>query len=358
MDPCSIFGLVTTCVTIAGGASRLVHQLHSLRTRLQSVDVRMQLLETQVRALKTATANISEWLKDSPEDFGRNEEPAVDLGAVLEACDTLILLLQEHASKALSRVDRLGSIDLQAKIKTLWEEDDIKELQELLRNQVQSLNLMLQCFQLPSRADRRAMLTSADMRESIKKAQDTSSSLRWLMDDESCLTEKTTGTRASNCLDHNVTFDFDAEVMGSRVYRDTFASMIGNDLRGGPKEMPLPSSSGASLNEKTQAHRTSENRMSEKPIPGDRNTFSTILHTEAGRQRALDGLLMTRNTMKATELLQRWISPESHTAVVCENAIWILQTEPQCESEWQIPVAYAFVSDSFCELGMVPIKAI
>jgi len=108
-------------------------------------------VSSQVSAIKTISKHLAARL-DSTFD-ARGDEAAQDeeedllstLRDVLEACDPLIILIQEQVSKVRCGKRTLG---IRAKTSYLWNEQLVSHYGQLLQGQVQALSALLQCMQM------------------------------------------------------------------------------------------------------------------------------------------------------------------------------------------------------------------
>jgi hypothetical protein len=144
MDPATIVGLVASCMTICVKAGKLSRDLKDLRTRFKNVEHAITIVSAQVAAISASTSRLSYWLESSSSshEYGRIVS---EFTPVLESCDALLALVQEHVTNVKGTSD---SLIFRSRLKHMWNESTLQRYREDLGSQVQALSLMIQCIRL------------------------------------------------------------------------------------------------------------------------------------------------------------------------------------------------------------------
>ncbi|RDL41329.1 Transducin (Alpha subunit), insertion [Venustampulla echinocandica] len=222
MDPISVIGLAESLVGISDIIAKSLRRLINLQSRYRSASLVVSLLIGQLTTLKAAVNQITEWAGSSLFNTPKNEQVVADLKTSLESCKLLILVLEERISQ-LER-DTSGSLNVKGKVEFLWEESDLKEFSNHLNNQANALNLLLTALHCRTTFERNALLQDDESRRIIKRVEDNRASLLSLRDSASENTRRSKLTDNSNLLDTE--FDFDQEVVTTRVYRAALRSTL------------------------------------------------------------------------------------------------------------------------------------
>ncbi|KAI9777720.1 MAG: hypothetical protein M1839_008639 [Geoglossum umbratile] len=179
MDPFSIVALVGSCVKIAGGATTLVTDIHSLGQKYKNVEPAARLLAGQVSAIQIGVQRFSSWLDDHPPALSR--EDRIVLGRSLEDCDYLITHIHAHVSNITSSS---GRPTFRSKVRYTWDETSIREYRESLQSQVQALHFSLDVIQKLPITSGQSLFDSSDSRQILEKARDDASEVLGSWDSE------------------------------------------------------------------------------------------------------------------------------------------------------------------------------
>ncbi|KAE8341040.1 hypothetical protein BDV24DRAFT_132810 [Aspergillus arachidicola] len=217
-----VVGLVSSCIAIGELAVKSLRLLHSLQQKVNNSGLHLQTVRTQISAVNAAVTHIQSWLNTcsgNPCTVGGLIE---DLQLSLDGCKSLLEIFSEQATQVIKEHDTQGWID---KIKLVWNETDLTQYRDMLRDQVQALSLLLQVVQLPTQSEQTSALAVTETQKIIQRARDDSTSLVLLRDTDTCRTigskqDKDDGERLS------MSFDFDSEVFQSRAYQVALAPYI------------------------------------------------------------------------------------------------------------------------------------
>ena len=144
MDPCSAVGLVSGAVTVALAIGTAIQRLRTLQGQYSSSE---QVLDSIVNRLTVIRCSI--------EIITKSEEGAVPLHPTAEQYRAALKLSLEGCRKVLESLDiqikklfdANGRVGFRQKGRYLFNGDCLKEYLSRLDNEIQSLNLLLSCYQ-------------------------------------------------------------------------------------------------------------------------------------------------------------------------------------------------------------------
>ncbi|RAQ52920.1 hypothetical protein AFGD_001587 [Aspergillus flavus] len=96
-----------------------------------------------------------------------------DLQLSLDGCKSLLEIFSEQATQVMKEQNTQGWIE---KIKLVWNETDLTQYRDMLRDQVQALSLLLQVVQLPTQSEQTSALAVPETQKIIQRARDDSTS--------------------------------------------------------------------------------------------------------------------------------------------------------------------------------------
>lgn len=138
-------GIAASCISIAELAAASIKHLHSLQHKLQTSDRNIQMVTSQLVAVKSATSHIQKWLDQQPTETFWTNELRSDLDGSLAACQILLGCMQ-------AKVGELDAVPLteswRRRFKYAWNECEVRECQDMLRDHIQALSLLLQVAKL------------------------------------------------------------------------------------------------------------------------------------------------------------------------------------------------------------------
>ncbi|TGO36003.1 hypothetical protein BHYA_0138g00160 [Botrytis hyacinthi] len=192
MDPISILSLTGSVFTTEKVITSLITNLVTLKSKYKSASLMASHLIGQLTTIKAALDEVSNWIATFLQRADRNEQLIVNLESSLESCNVFLLMLEDH----ITRLDQNG-IDrqLKGKVKLLWNESEIKELNNYLNGEINALNLLL--------------TAKPESQKVFKKVEDDCASF-------SVFRSETSGS--------HIAFDFDKEIATANVYRNVTIS--------------------------------------------------------------------------------------------------------------------------------------
>ncbi|KAE8316244.1 hypothetical protein BDV41DRAFT_573911 [Aspergillus transmontanensis] len=217
-----VVGLVSSCVTIGELAVKSLRLLHSLQQKVNNSGLHLQTVRTQISAVNAAVTHIHSWLNTCSGNPCTVEGLIEDLQLSLDGCKSLLEIFSEQATQVMKEQNTQGWIE---KIKLVWNETDLTQYRDMLRDQVQALSLLLQVVQLPTQSEQTSALAVPETQKIIQRARDDSTSLVLLRDTDTC---RTIGNKQDNDDGErlSMSFDFDSEVFQSRAYQVALAPYI------------------------------------------------------------------------------------------------------------------------------------
>ncbi|KAK6838671.1 hypothetical protein RU639_000425 [Aspergillus parasiticus] len=217
-----VVGLVSSCITIGELAVKSLRLLHSLQQKVNNSGLHLQTVRTQISAVNAAVTHIQSWLNTCSGNPCTVEGLIEDLQLSLDGCKSLLEIFSEQATQVMKEQNTQGWIE---KIKLVWNETDLTQYRDMLRDQVQALSLLLQVVQLPTQSEQTSALAVPETQKIIQRARDDSTSLVLLRDTDTC---RTIGNKQDNDDGErlSMSFDFDSEVFQSRAYQVALAPYI------------------------------------------------------------------------------------------------------------------------------------
>ncbi|KAE8328729.1 hypothetical protein BDV39DRAFT_203637 [Aspergillus sergii] len=217
-----VVGLVSSCIAIGELAVKSLRLLHSLQQKVNNSGLHLQTVRTQISAVNAAVTHIQSWLNTCSGNPCMVEGLIEDLQLSLDGCKSLLEIFSEQATQVMKEHNTQGWID---KLKLVWNETDLTQYRDMLRDQVQALSLLLQVVQLPTQSEQTSALAVPETQKIIERARDDSTSLVLLRDTDTC---RTIGNKQDNDDGErlSMSFDFDSEVFQSRAYQAALAPYI------------------------------------------------------------------------------------------------------------------------------------
>ncbi|TGO14489.1 hypothetical protein BTUL_0052g00270 [Botrytis tulipae] len=205
MDPVSILTLTGSVFTTGKFITSLITHLVTLKSKYKSASLMASHLIGQLTTIKAALDEVSNWIATSLQGADRNEQLIFNLESSLESCHVFLLMLEDH----ITRLDQNG-IDrqLKGKVKLLWKESEIKELNNYLSSQISALHFR-------TSFDRNQLLQKTESQKLFKKVEDDRSSLS-AFKSRSRTSAETSGS--------HIAFDFDKEIATTNVYQNVTIS--------------------------------------------------------------------------------------------------------------------------------------
>lgn len=198
MDPLSLIGGIASTGAIIGGITKTVHDLRTLREKFNEADSTLGAIITELCTVKAALYQIKDWT-DYNKDGTVQKELAEALDVSLTGCKECLDLLAEEVTSMIGNSSQRGA-ELRMRVRTIWNEQMMKEHQSRLHNQMNALQLLLQAVQVRSLAGQAAFIRQPRARQVIQQVKDDTSSIRTAKRDSSAF-QKTYGAREMTLKD-------------------------------------------------------------------------------------------------------------------------------------------------------------
>lgn len=143
MDPVSAIGLVATCTSLLASVVKTTSALNSLRDRFQTAELVILSLITQLSTLEASTSELRNVLDSQAATINQRENLLKALGESLEATARVISYIWDEVSDAASVVDRGGRLGRWVRTKHVFNESSLAPMKEVLRDQIQAIQLLL-----------------------------------------------------------------------------------------------------------------------------------------------------------------------------------------------------------------------
>ncbi|KAK8096218.1 guanine nucleotide-binding protein subunit alpha [Apiospora kogelbergensis] len=266
MDPFSVFQMVGAAVSLSEVVVKSLMKLNSIRTRYHKCPLLLSTMIGQLYTVQSALDQLSAWNRPEQAQGPRYQQLGMHIGNSLDSFSTLVLALHQQLGRF--EVKEPVEMTSKQKFKFLWNEKDMTEYSILLDRQVNALNLLLQALECSSWSQQDALVSQPDNQEVLRVAQDCSSSILGLDSDSISIASE--GTELIS-----IRFDFDAVVLGSRVYQLAERSHLKQAIRGlrtGPLKTVLterkPSSPDPVSDVLSTKDGNNESQYSARPVPG------------------------------------------------------------------------------------------
>lgn len=143
MDPLSILGAAASVITVVELCTESLNSLLGLQNRYTNADLTIRLLITQLRTLRTALSQISEWIITNLDTIPYHVQ--TDLAMSLDGCKFLIEGLNDRLSHF--EYDENKALNVRKKAQLLWGEKERTDFLTLLSHNIAALQLLLTAIQ-------------------------------------------------------------------------------------------------------------------------------------------------------------------------------------------------------------------
>ncbi|KAI0146143.1 G-alpha-domain-containing protein [Xylariaceae sp. FL1272] len=229
MDPVSLLQVVGAAVSLGDLVVKCIAGLSSLKAKYHDAPLVVSTMIGQLYMVKAALDQLSAWKNP---DLGRDPrycQLALQIGNSLDCFGLLILALEQK----LDNFQRPRHMTPAMRVSFLWSERETTEYSTLLDRQVNALNLLLQAIQCQTWTQQQNFISRVESQSILQEAKDCTSSIMGLDDTVSFVSETTANI--------SIRFDFDAIILGSRIYREAERSHLRQAIRAGQSLLDRPS---------------------------------------------------------------------------------------------------------------------
>jgi hypothetical protein len=138
-DPISIIGTFGAAANIIDVVGKTISTIRELRDEWKDADLTFLSLAAQLTALKAALTKIKEWMENELGD--PHHQLVMDLDVSMSCCRMLIGKIDLLLSKLHQTADR--TLDFSSKVKLVFGNKHINDVQKLIERQTNTLNLLL-----------------------------------------------------------------------------------------------------------------------------------------------------------------------------------------------------------------------
>lgn len=141
----SAFGFLSGGLQVVQIIGQTIAGLASLRGKYRDADLTIRSLIGELTTIKSAITQLHDWATYNSQSSSRNEEYVEGLDVALDGCQAVMEVLSEEVA-ALTREDN-SILGFRARVRVVWNEEMMKDLENRLHAQVRALNLLLQACQ-------------------------------------------------------------------------------------------------------------------------------------------------------------------------------------------------------------------
>jgi len=222
-DPLTCIGAAASVGGIVDMLSRTINLINWVAEQWKDAQLAFLSLQTQLLVLRAALSEIQKWFQSSGA-YGVHHQLTMDLDSVLLCCKSLISRIDSHLSGL--RRDASGQLGTIAKVKLVLGGRNIGEIQKMVEQQTGALNLLLTACNSNALAEQKKLLEKKSTRTAISRVEKDSASLIVHRDDGSLRS-----TFTDNLSKISRVFNFDADLLGSKVYDRAWRINIKTSLR-------------------------------------------------------------------------------------------------------------------------------
>ena len=141
MDPITILGTAGAVADIVGLITKTIRYLKEVDDRWKNADFTIVNLMSQLTCLRAALNKISEWILSDLALVPQNHQLVMDLEQTVSCCKMLVKSMDIFMSKIDLTED--GTLDLDARIRIVFQDKVCKDFQEFIQRQTSALTLLL-----------------------------------------------------------------------------------------------------------------------------------------------------------------------------------------------------------------------
>jgi hypothetical protein len=145
MDPATIVGLVSSCLSLATQIGSTIKGLNDLRNKYKAVEQNTISLISQVNIVRSSVDLLAQWLQN-PSRRKLLMESENSLKAAIDCCAIVIDGISKHVSDAKEQPDETATF--KNKFLRVWNESTINDHVRRLDSQIGSITLWLQVSRL------------------------------------------------------------------------------------------------------------------------------------------------------------------------------------------------------------------
>ncbi|KAF2002478.1 hypothetical protein P154DRAFT_574048 [Amniculicola lignicola CBS 123094] len=222
-EPLTIIGAMGAIGSIIDVVAKSLKSLDIIRNKWGNLDLTVLSIHSQLTALRAALTKIQEWMAQDLQ--GAHNQLIMDMDVSLSCCRLLTAKIEE----VLSRVDHglvTSPLNSSQKLKMLYTEGKIDDIEKMLNRQVSALTLLLTACNCKSMSTQKMLLEEPKSRKALHRVTNDCASL---------LVHRGTVSWTSSWKDRlsklSVVFDFDSHLFSSKVYERALRGSLEDSLR-------------------------------------------------------------------------------------------------------------------------------
>jgi hypothetical protein len=141
MDPVSIVGLISSCLSIADGACATIKNVRSLVHSYAQANQRIELISSRINTIRMALSNIESWAREKASRATLVSPTGASLEQSISCCVIVITAINKHVSAC-------QTMGVKQRIQYLLSEGVIDDFGRSLDSQISALQLLLSTIQL------------------------------------------------------------------------------------------------------------------------------------------------------------------------------------------------------------------
>ncbi|KAJ5697864.1 hypothetical protein N7488_011548 [Penicillium malachiteum] len=177
MDPVSAFGVFTGGLQVLQAIASTVQGLRQLCGKFKDADLTICALIFELNTIRTALTALEAW---SPiyyygphaDEFSRN------FAMTMEGCYFMMNILSQDVADLQQSAQSEAGIGLRIRMNVVWNDERMKEHQNMLRGQVQALHFLLEVYKCTSPAEKSQLLGRPEARQIMSRVADSTEVLR------------------------------------------------------------------------------------------------------------------------------------------------------------------------------------
>lgn len=146
MDPLSIFGGLSGGIQVVQAIASTVHGLRQLYGKIRGAEFTIQSLIWELTSTKSALLGLQEWSHNHYHGAG-SDRVGEGLAMTLDNCAQVVDVLSIKVADLIQDFQSGEGMGFRTRVKAVWNEEMMKGHQDMLRGQVQALQMFLHLFQ-------------------------------------------------------------------------------------------------------------------------------------------------------------------------------------------------------------------
>lgn len=143
MDPVSIIGLASTCIGLAAKIYEVKSTLELLYEKLRTSELAISALIIQLASLEASITELGSILQEEASSISRKSSLITALQQSIASCEKAIQYLYDQVADAKAESESGTGLRRWTRTKWVFNADSLAPMKEILRDQVQAIQLLL-----------------------------------------------------------------------------------------------------------------------------------------------------------------------------------------------------------------------